>query len=274
MQKLRLHNGRLVTYILLLLLVVIIMYMLKTCSYKKFNQPILVPSRQDTIDVAIEYSPISLYVYDDTLGGFNYDLIRQIALEHKLNLKFHPIVSLTEATSKLEQGLYDILIAEFPMTSEFNDKYLFTIPVYLDRQVLVQRIDSITLNRRVKSQLDLAGDSIWVVANSPLAHRITNLAHEIGDTIHIISDSTYAAEQLFIMTAIEEIKQSVINEKVAQKLAKEYPFIDISTDISFTQFQPWIVNRNDSILRDSLNSWIKTAKKTKYYKTLEYKYLN
>lgn len=274
MQKLRLHNGRFVTYILLLLLVVIIMYMLKTCSYKKFNQPTLIPSRYDTIDVAIEYSPISLYVYDDTLGGFNYDLIRQIALEHKLNLKFHPIVSLTEATSKLDQGLYDILIAEFPMTSEFNDKYLFTIPVYLDRQVLVQRIDSITLNRRVKSQLDLAGDSVWVVANSPLAHRITNLAHEIGDTIHIISDSTYAAEQLFIMTAIEEIKQSVINEKVAQKLAKEYPFIDISTDISFTQFQPWIVNRNDSILRDSLNSWIKTAKQTKYYKTLEYKYLN
>lgn len=273
MQKLKQYNGRFLTYILLLLFVAIIMYMLKTCSYEKGHH-INTPSGGDTIDVAIEYSPLSLYTYDDTLGGFNYDLIRKIATEHNLNVKFHPIVSLTDATSKLEKGLYDILIAEFPLTTEFNNKYLFTIPIYLDRQVLVQRIDSVTLNRRIKSQLDLAGDSIWVVANSPLAHRITNLAREIGDTICIISDSTYAAEQLFIMTAIGEIKQAVINEKVAQKLAKKYPFVDISTDISFTQFQPWIVNKNDSILRDSLNSWIQTIKLNQYYNSLSNKYLN
>ena len=99
------------------------MYMLKTCSYKK-NQTSNIPSSGDTIDVAIEYSPLSLYTYDDTLGGFNYDIIRKIATDHNLYLKFHPIVSLTDATSKLEKGLYDILIAEFPLTSEFNNKYL------------------------------------------------------------------------------------------------------------------------------------------------------
>ena len=76
------------------------------------------------------------------------------------------------------------------------------------------------------------------------------------------------------MTAIGEIKQAVINEKVAQKLAKKYPFVDISTDISFTQFQPWIVNKNDSILHDSLNSWIQTIKLNQYYNSLSNKYLN
>lgn len=271
MQHLELYKGRFITYILLFLFVIVIMYMLKTCSYKK-NQTSNIPSSGDTIDVAIEYSPLSLYTYDDTLGGFNYDLIRKIATDHNLYLKFHPIVSLTDATSKLEKGLYDILIAEFPLTSEFNNKYLFTIPIYLDRQVLVQRIDSTTPNRLIKSQLDLAADSIWVVANSPITHRITNLAHEIGDTIYIISDSTYAAEQLFIMTAIGDIKQAVINEKVAKKLAKKYPYIYISTDISFTQFQSWLINKNDSVLCDSLNSWIAIIKQTEYYKLLESKY--
>lgn len=271
MQNIKLYKGRFVSYILLLLIVAVIMYMLKTCSYEK-RHTINTPSGGDTIDVAIEYSPISLYIYDDTLGGFNYDLIRKIALDNNLNLKFHPIVSLTDAISKLDNGLYDVLIAEFPRTSEFNDNYLFTTPVYLDQQVLVQRVDSITHNRRIKSQLDLAGDSIWVVANSPLINRVNNLSHEIGDTIYIITDSTYAAEQLTIMTAIGDVKQAVVNAKVAQKLAKEYPFLDISTNISFTQFQSWIVNKNDSLLCDSLNSWIQTIKQTEYYKSLECKY--
>ena len=29
--------------------------------------------------MAIEYGPLSLYRYDDTLGGFSYDLLRQLA---------------------------------------------------------------------------------------------------------------------------------------------------------------------------------------------------
>lgn len=248
------------------------MYMLKTCSYSKNGNNINTSSDSETIDVAIEYSPLSLYTYNDTLGGFNYDLIRQIAIEHNLNLKFHPIVSLTDAIKNFEMGSYDILIAELPLTTEYNNKYLFTIPIYLDKQVLVQRKDSVTFKPKIKSQLDLAGDTIWVVANSPLTNRITNLSREIGDTIYIISDSIYAAEQLFIMTAIGDIKQAVINEKVAQKLAKQYPYIDISTDISFTQFQSWIINKTDSILCDSLNSWIATIKQTEYYKSLESKY--
>lgn len=274
MKKLNQKNGSTSTYILLLVLVVIIMYMLKTCSYKKDNNFTYTPSKGDTIDVAIEYSPLSLYTYNDTLGGFNYDLIRQIAAIHDLNLKFHPIVSLTDAISKLNIGYFDILIAELPMTTEYNDKYLFTTPIYLDKQVLVQNKDSITLDRHIKSQLDLANDTVWVVANSPISYRILNLSHEIGDTIYIMSDSVYAAEQLLIMVAIGDIKQAVINERVAKKLVEQYPYIDISTDISFTQFQSWIVNKNDSILCDSLNSWIATLKQTEYYKSLESKYFD
>ena len=74
------------------------------------------------------------------------------------------------------------------------------------------------------------------------------------------------------MTAIGDIKQAVVNAKVAQKLAKEYPFLDVSTNVSFTQFQSWLVNKNDSLLCDSLNSWILTIKQTEYYKSLECKY--
>ena len=264
-------TGNLTLYIILLLIAVSIMLSLKTCSHKRSsNEPM--PSGGDTIDVAIEYSPLSLYTYDDTLGGLNYDIIRDIAHEHNLILKFHPVVSLTEAMGYLSSGVYDIVIAEVPMTSTYRESVLFTSPIYLDRQVLVQRKDSVTGKVSIESQLELAGDTIWAVANSPIALRIKNLSSEIGDTIYVISDSVYSAEQLFIMTAVGEIKQSVMNETVAKTLSADYPSVDISTNISFTQFQPWVVNPENATLCDSLNSWIEAFKSTQKYTETLHKY--
>lgn len=273
MRALKQHNHRALALVLLLALTIALMFMLKKCSYNRQSIGTDIPSSGDTLDVAIEYSPLSLYTYNDTLGGFNYDLMRLIATHNKLKIKFHPIVSLTEALVNLQNGNYDILLAELPMTTEYKDTYLFTEPVYLDRQVLVQLKDSITSQTRISTQLDLAGDTVWVVANSPFVYRISNLAREIGDTIYVETDSVYSAEQLFILTATKEIKQAVINERIAKLMVQDYPQVDINTNISFTQFQSWLLNKNDSTLCDSLNIWLHRVKSSDSYKALESKYL-
>ncbi len=273
MQNLKQHKGSFTIYILLLIIAVAIMFMLKTCSYKNIKSNIDTASGGDTIDVAIEYSPLALYSDGDTLCGFNFEFMQSIAKRNKLNVKYHPIVSLSDALEKLATGIYDIIIAELPMTAKYKDDFMFTEPVYLDRQVLVQRIDSATKEKPVKSQLDLAGDTVWVVANSPLAQRISNLSREIGDTIYVMEDVEYAAEQLFLMTTTGDIKQAVINERTAQKLAADYPFIDINTNISFTQFQSWLINKMDSALCDSLNNWIKIEKTSQEYIQMQNRYL-
>ena len=157
------------------------MYSLRRCGHSDVP-PRHVSSGGDTIDVAIEYSPMSFYRYEDTLGGFNYDLLRIIARDHGLTLKFHPIVSLSQSLGYIEDNTYDILAADLPATADFKDNYNLLEPVLLDRQVLVQRRDS-TGEAPVKSQLDLAGDTVWVVEGSSVKSRIVNLGHEIGDTI-------------------------------------------------------------------------------------------
>lgn len=265
-------KSRILLYLLLLIAVIGIMFSLKRCSYTSIKQH-QTHSGGDTIDVAIEYSPLSIYTYNDTLGGFNYDLLRIIASEHNLKLKFHPVVTLKDALKGIEESKYDILAASLPVTSENKDKYLFSQPVYLDRQVLVQLKDSITGKCRVKNQLDLAGDTVWVVESSPIASRVSNLAREIGDTIYTIYEPLYGAEQLFIMTATGEIKYAIINERIAKELASDYPNVDISTDISFTQFQSWILNQDKQQLADSINSWLTKVKETPKYKALERRYL-
>ena len=94
-------RGHVVLYLILLIVIVGLFY-----SLRSYISDELRPSGGDTLDVAIEYSPISFYTIDDTLGGFNYDLMRMIAERHGLKLKFHPVVTLSKALQYIENDKF------------------------------------------------------------------------------------------------------------------------------------------------------------------------
>ena len=83
-----------------------------------------------------------------------------------------------------------------------------------------------------------------------------------------MEDPKYGAEQLVILTALGQIKQAVVNLRYAQKISADYPQLDISTDISFNQFQSWVLAKENTELCDSLNSWISAYKTTEEYSAL------
>ena len=263
---------RMVLYTALLLCAIAAMWMLGRCSSSQAtSERAYEASEGDTVDVAIEMSPMSIYTYADTLGGFNYDLVRAVGGSSHLNLRFHPMVSIEKAIEGLDKGTFDIVVADLPLTVEFQEKYSCSEPVYLDKQVLVQRRDSAG-NVEVNHQLDLAGKTVWVVANTPAASRLRNLAAEIGDTIYVHEQSEYNSEQLFILTAIGDVKLSVVNEKVASAMKENYPDADLSTAVSFTQFQTWLMRKNDSLLVAPVNEALLKIKATKDYEKLVRRY--
>ena len=261
------NNAKLWIYVALLVMTIVAMVMLKHCA-RTVNVAVQRASGGDTIDVAIEYSPISFYAIADTIGGFNYDVLRLLANRHSLAMKFHPLVSLSAG---LKSGAYDIVAAQFPVTESNKEQYLFTHPIYIDRQVLVQRRDS-TGAVTVKSQLDLAGKHVSVVAGSPMKQRVENLSREIGDTIYVDIDTEYGPEQLMIMVATGDIDFAVINESIAGRMIKRYPLLDISTAISFSQFQALTLRKTDVALCDSLNLWIDRVKQSPEYARLKKRY--
>ena len=233
------------------------------------------PSGGDTIDVAIDFSPISYYTDGDSVSGFNHDLLQLISHTTGIPLKFHPLTSLDDALAGLETGLYDLIAADIPVTLDYRNLFLFTEPVYLDRQVLVEHRDKDDpSDESVNSQLDLGKKHIWVVANSPSESRLRNLAAEIGDTIYIHTNPEYSAELLFLMTSIGEIDYCVINEKVAKALAEDNGNAVISTNISFTQFQAWALRLEDEQLKRSIDSALTSLKSSEAYQRLTRKYLN
>ena len=263
-------HGQLALYATLLVVAVALMAALRHCSGGNATADRPTASGGDTIDVAIEYSPATCYTFDDTLGGFDYDLLRLLAAQHGTPLKFHTIVTLRRGLDGLADGTYRLLVAQFPVTAQQRQHYIFTEPVYIDQQVLVQRSGLNTID----SQLLLAGDTVHVVAGSPMASRIEGLSREIGDTIHVVAEPLYGPEQLTMMVAAGEIKYAVVNRRIARQMAQRIGGIDCSLEISLSQFQAWALAPRDIALRDSLNIWLNDAVSTDEYKELHRRYFD
>lgn len=271
----KLYKGQITTYLILIICVIVAMVMLRQCSHKIPHQLDYIRAGGDTINVAIEISPLSLSMSGDSLNGFNYELLNLISNQYGIKFKMHAFIPINYALEGLKNNLFDIVIADIQSTSEFKQNFLLTESVYIDRQVLVQRKDSTSGNVAIKEHRQLASDTIWVVANSPVIGRITNLAQEMGcDTIYIMKDSVHSSEHLVILTAIGEIKQTVVNEKIAKSVLKEYPQLDINTKISFNQFQSWALNKNNVKLHNEFNIWLNEIKTTTQYQELITKYFN
>lgn len=218
--------------------------------------------RGDTINVAIAYSPMSLYRYADTLGGFNYEMLREMGRMYGDRFKFYPVASVSGSLDELSRGKYDILVADIPVTASLRERFRLSVPVYTDRMVLVSRDTTVT------SPLGLAGRSVWVVAGAPSVERLDNLSREIGDSIDIHDAHAYTAEQLVMLVAAGEIPRAVVNRAVAERMLAEYPDVKISTHISFSQFQSWIMNKDSHALADTVDAQIHRFKLTPEYRAL------
>lgn len=242
-------------YIALLAGVVIVMISLRHCSVASpFDAPDRQRSGGDTIDVAIEYGPTTLYVDGDTLAGDGYDAIRRAAGDSMV-LKFHPVASLADAFADLRNGLADIVVAEMAATAGIDSTFRFSEPVGLDRQVLVQRVDTPAVEM-VTSVLGLAGKRVTVSADSPMLVRLHNIEAEIGDSIDIAVDSIHGPEQLFLLVAVGEIDYAVVNERTAAALAPDYPSVNIDKGVSFNQFQSWVMRADNPSLAARIDSAI------------------
>lgn len=226
----------------------------------------------DTLSVAIEMSPLTYSLHNDTAEGFDYQILKDIATEHGIAVEFYPIAQLEPAFRELNDNKYDLLVASMPATNTLKQYFPLTDAVYLDKQVLVQRADTSGFGP-VRNQKELLGDTVWVPEASPNLTRLRNMSRELGDTIFIQTMPQYSSEHLVILTALGDIKQSVVNEGIARHIAADYPQLDISTPISFNQFQCWAVNPRKPALLDSLNHWLSDFKTTEQYQQLVQKYL-
>ncbi len=260
MKRLEYRHGTTAIYLLLLAAVIGAMFLVRNCTSPTWH---VSDNRAggDTLNVAIEISPIGLSTSGDTLSGYYYDMVRMLASAHGRPLKVDGFTHLESVLENLENGRYDVVIGDIAANSSLRKRFRATRPVLIDRQVLVQCRDSAGC-LRYPDQLSLTGDTIHVPLNSPFRTRLEHLTRELGDTIYIVEDPELGSEQLIIMVARFQLPNAVVNRHLAEIMKSDYPWLDSSVEISFNQFQSWLVNKRDSVLCDTLDAWISDFRAT------------
>jgi len=228
---------------------------------------------EGVLRIVTEYDPSGFYRSDDRLEGFHYELCRAIAQKSGLEVQLYPELSMEKSFAGLRYNQYDVIARNIPTVSELKEHYLFTDPLVLNKQVLVQRTaESNNGVEPVRDQLDLAKKTLHIPENSPAILRLHHLQHEIGDTIYIVEEPLYSSEQLVTMVAKGDIEFAVCDQQTARTLQKQLPEIDFLTDISFTQLQAWAVRKTSPVLLDSLNQWFNSLRENGDYDRIYRKY--
>lgn len=228
---------------------------------------------EGVLRVATEYNAVSYYVDGDTIAGFHYSLINAFARSMGLKVEITPLMSFEERMNGLDEGRFDLIAYSTVVTGQMRDSLLLSVPIVLNKLVLVQRKaggkdDSVY----VRNQMELGGRTVHIVKGAPEAMRVRNLESEIGDTIYIEEVEKYGPEQLIYMVSHGDIDYTVCDATTAHTEARSLKNIDTTTDIGFTQFYSWAADKSSPVLMDSLNSFLKRYVKTEEYKKLYHKY--
>lgn len=260
------------------LLIIAIVTMTQLWRIKSIPAPILPRDypeikKEGVLRMVTEYNQSGYYIAGDTIEGFQYELSQAIARLSGLEVQTSLVMSLAESFRELSDNQCDVIARNIPITSEIKEEYLFTEPIVLNKQVLVQRTEAANNGiKPIRNQLDLAGKTLYIPKNSPAILRLQNLGHEIGDTIYVEEEELYSSEQLAIMVAKGDINYAVCDQQIARLSKQQLPEIDIETDISFTQLQSWAVRKNSPILLDSLNNWLEQIRESGLYNKIYKKY--
>ncbi|HKK82079.1 MAG TPA: transporter substrate-binding domain-containing protein, partial [Prolixibacteraceae bacterium] len=138
------------------------------------------------LNVVVDYSSTSYFVYKGQPMGFQYELLKALAKDLDVELDVHISNNLREAFEGINSSELDLIAKNLTVTRKRNKIVDFTEPLALTRQVLIQRSSGGEEGYNVNSTLDLAGKTIYVQQNSAYVQRLKNLSEEIGESITIV----------------------------------------------------------------------------------------
>lgn len=218
-----------------------------------------------------ECNAISFYVEEGKVYGFDYEMLEIFAKEKGLKLEMTPEMSFEKKLKGVSEGRYDMIASETATTTQLKDSLLFTRPLSVGKQVLIQRKDN---PNHIRSSVELSCKTIYIVKDSPAVMRLNNLMNETAVTIYVKEISGHGTEQLLAMVSAGDIDYAVCDETTAKAYIRNYDNLDMGTYISYNQFYSWGISKHSPVLLDSINIWLDRFMQTKEYEALYEKYIN
>ncbi len=232
------------------------------------------------ITALVDNNSFSYLIYKGRPVGYEYELLRLLAKELKVDLKIKIISGVENGIHQLNSGVGDILAFPLTVTQERMEYVSFSRPLFNSYQVLVQRkpenwrdmkqaeIDS----HVVRDPDSLAGKEVHVMKSSSFAERMKILSQQIGN-IHVKEDSANAeTESLIKQVALGNIDYTVADHPIAMVNANYYPNLDVSTILSAPQQIAWSVRKNSPELLNAINAWLIKIKKAPTFMVIYNRY--
>ena len=247
------------------------------CNKKIGYDPLEVISRiksRKKLKVITDYNSINYFIYHGYPMGFQYEMVSSFASYLGVKVEIITCNELDKAFKLLEDNEADLIAIDLFISKDRKNKFDFSIPLYKQKQVLVQRVpdDKDSIRTMVKSYLALGKKKIVVQKGSTFFDRLISLQNEIGDTVYVTDDPENEEEQLIEMVADGDIEYTVSSQNIAEINRKFYHNIDVSIPVSMEQNVGWAVNKHAGVFLNVLNKWMSDFMKTDKYRQLYVKY--
>ncbi len=227
------------------------------------------------LSVLSDSSSIGFSVNGETVSGFQYEIVKAFADSMGLELVISEQNDIKACVEAVQSGDYNLIAAFMPVTSEWKNELAFTKPLFSARQMLVQALSNDSLaTKRIKTHFDLANDTVFLPMNSPHKIRLKNLSNELAEKIYLVEVKNASTQQMVRMVATGKIKQTICDEQLARKLQVQYPNLDVSLPIGFTQEQAWAVHPTAPRLLEKLNDFLSDFLGSSAYWEIYRKYYN
>lgn len=226
--------------------------------------------REGTLRAIMMQNSTSYFVYRGEDMGCEYEIIKQFAEEHNLQLEIVIAKTFEELIPLLKEGKGDIITYDMPINLKNKILFKYCGPEMISNQVLVQRKDS----TRIKELKDIIGKTLYAEKSSKYEVRAKNLNSEIGGGITILNSfgDITTTEAFIDAVANGEIDYAVADNVIAALNKSYYQNLDVSLDIGFDQKSSWLVLKSNSVLADSIDAWIVSNNKSKKYLSTLQKY--
>ncbi len=227
------------------------------------------------------YSATGYFLYNGEPMGFEYEMLKRFASSLDIELELIVSHQRDSVFDLLESAEIDLAAMSLTVTKERRQRAAFSEPLYLTRQVLVQRKPpnwrrqhwSRWQQELIREPLDLIGDTVSARVHTSFMQRLHHLSEELGGEIIVDSMPGHlSTEEILHMVARGEIKQAISDENLASFHAAYLPELDIQVPISFSQQVAWAVHPQADDLLFAINTWLQEEKRKPDFNVIYKKY--
>jgi membrane-bound lytic murein transglycosylase F len=210
---------------------------------------------------------MTYYIYRGSLVGFEYELMKRFADEHKLRLEIVIPPSHEDLIAWLNEGRGDVVAAAMTITEERAEGAAFTTPYNHVEEVVVVRAD----NNEIIGPEDLSGKTVHVRKSSSFYRTLRELKDIVkGLKIAAVPEDLETEE---ILRGVEEGRWEItVSDSNLLELAQSYGRpLKKAFGLKKTQIG-WAVRKENKVFLSALNSYIDRAYRGHFYNTLKRKY--